>query len=183
MRRKNKPRPCQCEKIERRQAARLDAWTAEWQSLLLPYLPELPALVSELRNAASQLERAALEASEGFDGIRVQARAALGGRSQELEQEIVRVMVALQFQDIVNQKITRAIDTLTRLDADLDKSLGRPVPEARSKRRVDGVSYSMLKHAPKETGRRLPYGRNGAVKGSEIEPSGDIEIFLPEVNS
>ncbi|MGH7766543.1 MAG: hypothetical protein ACREQP_03750, partial [Candidatus Binatia bacterium] len=161
----------------------LDAWTAEWQSLLLPYLPELPALVSELRDAASQLERAALEASEGFDWIRVQACAALGGRSRELEQEIVRVMVALQFQDIVNQKITHAIDTLTRLDADLDKSLGRPVSEGRPKRRVNGVSYPMLKHTPKETGRHLPYGRNSAVKGSEIEPSGDIEIFLPEVNS
>jgi hypothetical protein len=177
MGRKIKTQPCQCGKIERRRSPR----AVPWQSLLRPYLPQLPALVSELRDAASQLEHALLEASDGFEGIRAQARAALGGRSQELEQEIVRVVVALQFQDIVNQKITHAIDTLTRLDADLDASLGRPVPEARSKRRVNGVSYPMLKHTEKETQRRLP--RKDAAQNSDAEARGDMEIFLPEVNS
>jgi len=183
MRRKNKSGLCRCQKTERRRPTRLEARTAEWQNLLRPYLPELPKLVSELRDAAGQLERAVLEASDGFDVIRVRARAVLGGRSRELEQEIVRVTVALQFQDIVNQKITHAIDTLSRLDADLDKSLGSPVAEARSRRRADGVSHSPVKYAPKETERRSPYGRNGAVKDIERDAIGDVEIFLPEVSS
>jgi hypothetical protein len=177
MGRKIKRRPCQCEKTERRRSPR----AAAWQGLLRPYLPQLPALVSDLREAASQLEHAVLEASDGFEGIRAQARAALGDRSQELEQAIMRVVVALQFQDIVNQKITRAIDTLTKLDADLDSSLGRPVPEAPSQRRMNGAFYPMLNHAEKKTKRRLP--RNRPVKSSDAEALDDMEIFLPEVNS
>jgi chemotaxis regulatin CheY-phosphate phosphatase CheZ len=178
MRRKNKSRPRQCEKIERRHAAR----TAEWQGLLRAYLPELPALVSDLAEAANQLESAVLEASNGFDGIRAQARAALGVQSQELEREIVRVVVALQFQDIVNQKITRAIETLTRLDADLGACLERRDPEARSNGAARGASCA-FSYPSKKSERRRPSGRNGAVQRSEIEPRGDIEIFLPEVNS
>jgi hypothetical protein len=162
---------------KRRRAPRLCARRAEWQKLLGPYVTELPKLVSQLSVAASQLEVAALQACDGFHGIGVRAREAVGGASRGLEKEIVRVVVALQFQDIVNQRITHAIETLTRLEGDLGACLAqtRPAPESRSDRAAP--VYPL-----KESERCLLLTSNGAVKSSQTEPKGDIEIFLPEVS-
>lgn len=164
---------------KRRRAPRLSARRAEWQKLLGPYVTELPTLVSQLRETASQLEGAVIQACDGFHGIGARAREAVGGESRGLEKEIVRVMVALQFQDIVNQRITRAIETLTKLGGDLGACLEQT---PRSARAALGTPGSDPVHTLKESERRLLYASNGAVKSSQTEPKGDIEIFLPEVS-
>lgn len=167
-------------RLKRRRASRSSAQRAEWQRLLGPYVTELPALVSQLRETASQLEGAVLQACDGFHGIGARAREAVGGESRGLEKEIVRVVVALQFQDIVNQRITRAIETLTKLGGDLGACLEQTPP--RSARAALGTPGSDPVHTLKESERRLHYASNGAVKSSQTEPKGDIEIFLPEVS-
>ena len=167
--------------IERRRASHLAARAARLQSVLGPYLPEL---VSQLSVAASQLEDAELQACDGFHGICARAREAVGGRSRGLEKEIARVVIALQFQDIVNQRITRAIETLTKLEGDLGACLEQtpPKPQSRSDRAAHEVSRPDPLYTAKESERRLLFPSNGAVKNSQTEPKGDIEIFLPEVS-
>ena len=170
------------EKIARpkRRRSRLSARRAEWQKLLGPYVMELPQLVSQLTVAASQLEDAVLQACDGFHGIGARAREAVGGENRGLEKEIVRVVVALQFQDIVNQRITHAIETLTRLEGDLGACLAqaRPAPKSRTGSSARGANpvYEL-----KES-ERLLFLSNGAAENSRTDIKGDIEIFLPEVS-
>lgn len=170
--------------IEVRRASRVAALAAEWQRLLAPYLPALPALVSQLREAASQLERAVLQACDGFHGIGVKARAVAGSHDQRLDREILRVVVALQFQDIVNQRIEHAIETLTELGEDLGSCLKQmpPHPEAQSKLKAGWTSRLGRVYTTIEAERRLPSRHNGAVKSPpQKEATGNIEIFPPEV--
>jgi hypothetical protein len=169
--------------IERRRASYFAARASRVQSVLAPYLPALPELVSQLSMAASQLEDAAIQACDGFHGIGVRAREALGGESLELEKEIVRVVVALQFQDIVNQQMTHAIEILTKLEGDLGGCLEQtpPKPQSRSNCAANERSHSDPLYAAGESKRQLLFTSNGAVKNSQTDMKGDIEIFLPEV--
>jgi hypothetical protein len=137
---------------------------------LAPYLQTLPAIVAELRDSAEQLEGAVLQACDGFDGIRVEARARrVGG---ELDAEILRVVAALQFHDIVNQRLDHTIETLTRLSADLSDCV-ESTPDSGS---VDGLSYPAP--AIKANAVATEYR---AVKKHAPAKEANVEIFLPEV--
>jgi hypothetical protein len=162
--------------IEVRRASRAARLAAECRSLLGPYVPALPAVVSQLREAASQLEGAVLQACDGFHGIGVKARAVVGDDA-ELEREITRIQVALQFQDIVNQRLEHAIHTLTDLEENLGACLKQmPIdPDAQS--RLDAQSHRVYIRA---TERRLPSRHGGAAKSSNKESKDNIEIFVSE---
>jgi hypothetical protein len=138
-------------------------------------------LADELTETAGQLESAVLAACDGFHGIGARAREALGSESRALEKEIVRVVVALQFQDIVNQRMTHAIETLTQLSGDLGACLGSmPAPEARPERAHPAAVVTDSACQTNESG-HLFFAESGAGKSSQTEMKGDIEIFLPEV--
>jgi hypothetical protein len=170
--------------IERRRASYFSARASRVQSVLAPYLPELPELVSQLSMAAGQLENAVLQACDGFHGIGARAREAVGGENRGLEKEIVRVVIALQFQDIVNQRMTHAIEILTKLEGDLGGCLEQtpPKPQSRSNRAANELSRPDPLCAAGESERRPLFTSNGAVKNSSTDMKGDIEIFLPEVS-
>jgi hypothetical protein len=169
--------------IERRRSARLTAEAAKWQRLLAPYLPELPALVSQLQEAALQLEGAVLEACDGFHGIGAKARAAVGIHGQGLEPDILRVVVALQFQDIVNQRITHAIETLTELGADLGACVEQMPPDMKAKAKPNrDWAWRLQRTYALDPGRRVAPGRGVLTNFSQGEPKDDdVELFLPEV--
>jgi hypothetical protein len=170
--------------VERRRSARLAVEAAKWQRLLAPYLPELPELVSQLQEAALQLEGAVLEACDGFHGIGAKAREAVGlhGR-QGLEPDILRVVVALQFQDIVNQRITHAIETLTELGTDLGACIGQTPLDRKAKMKSKrDWAWRLQRTYALDPGRRVAPGRNGVLTDfSQSEPKDNIELFLPEV--
>ena len=166
--------------IECRRAARLALETAGLKNLLAPYVPALPGLVALLEEAASQMECAVLEACDGFDGIGARARAAAGAGGQDLEREILRVVVALQFQDIVNQRITHAIETLKELGEDLAACLGEMPPGGKpGVERAPALERASAFEAKRRalSGHRLP-AKGRAQKDSN---DNDIEIFSPEV--
>jgi hypothetical protein len=153
-------------------AGRADAKHAAQRKLLAPYLNALPKIVAELRESAEQLEDAVLQACDGFDGIRVEARARR--RGGDLEAEILRVVVALQFHDIVNQRLDHTIETLTRLAADLAACV-EDAPDSGS------IDTRFSYPAP------LPTKANGfatecrGVKKHAPAEKANVEIFRPEV--
>jgi hypothetical protein len=137
---------------------------------LAPYLKALPAIVAELRESAEQLEGAVLQACDGFDGIRVEARARRAGG--ELDAEILRVVVALQFHDIVNQRLDHTIETLTRLSADLSDCVEN-TPDGGA---ADALSY------PAPALKTNAFAKDyRAVKKHAPSKEANVEIFLPEV--
>jgi hypothetical protein len=180
--------------IECHRASRLTAQAAEWQRLLAPYLQDLPALASQLRESASHIEGAVLEACDGFDAIGVKAREALDGHSQDLDNEIFRIVAALQCQDIVSQRIAHAVETLTDLGNDLGACLRQmPLnPEAQSKmdayrtfrRERLGAIDTRRSFATSATSATISTRLGGAAERSpRSESKGRIEIFQPEVGS
>jgi hypothetical protein len=153
-------------------AGRAEVEKLAQRNLLAPYLKTLPAIVSELRESAEQLEGAVLQACDGFDGIRVEARARR--RGDDLEGEILSVIVALQFHDIVNQRLDHAIETLTRLTADVSACVG-DAPE--------GASADIPLNAPAPadaTTNEFATAYCTAKKHAPAEKA-DVEIFVPEV--
>jgi hypothetical protein len=183
--------------IECHRASRVTAQAGEWQRLLSPYLQDLPALVSQLRESASYIEGAVLEACDGFDGIGAKAREAAGAPRPDLEGEILRVVAALQFQDMVSQRIARAVDTLTDLGNDLGACLKQmPLdPEAQAKMEA----FQALRRGrvgaidPKRPVAAGATGATGSTSSARLggaaerpprsEPKGRMEIFQPEVGS
>ena len=183
--------------IECHRASRVTAQAAEWQRLLAPYLKELPALASQLRESASHIEGAVLEACDGFDGIGAKAREAAGVRRPDLDGEILRVVAALQFQDIVSQRIAHAVHTLTELGNDLGVCLMQmPLdPEARAKMEAYPV-FRRERLRAIDTTRPFPASATSTTSATcairlggaaerppRNEPEGRIEIFQPEVGS
>jgi|GEM_PF-3481903 hypothetical protein len=156
--------------LEHRHAADAEAQ----RRLLQRHLRTLPALVGELRETAYQLEGAVLQACDGFDGIRVQARAAKG--DENLEGEILRVVIALQFQDIVNQRIGHAIDALSSLGADLAACLkGAPEAEAMTQGLHRVASFDAK--LPALRGNDRAFKKHAPSSANEA----NVELFLPEV--
>ena len=105
-------------------------------------------------------------------GIRVEARALR--RGGDLEGEILSVIVALQFHDIVNQRLDHAIETLTRLTADVSACVG-DAPDSASADAL--LSRPALDHAT-TNGFATEYR---AVKKHPPADKANVEIFLPEV--
>jgi len=183
--------------IECHRASRVTAQAAEWQRLLAPYLQDLPALASQLRESASHIEGAVLEACEGFDGIGAKAREAAGVRRPDLEGEILRVVAALQFQDIVSQRIARAVDTLTDLGNDLGACL-KQMPLDREAQAKMEAYQAFRRERPRVVHTRRPLATSAtsatsgtsttrlggaAERSPQSESTGRIEIFQPEVGS
>lgn len=168
---------------ERRRAARYAAEAAEWQNLLAPYLPELPALVSQLQDAAGQLEGAVLQACDGFHDIGARARQAVGSRNPGLDRDIGRVVVALQFQDIVNQRITHAIETLTELGEDLGACVERmPLEQKPKQKHEDDWEWRLARTYALDVDPAVSLCDAAIGAAPEREAKNNIEIFLPEVS-
>lgn len=139
------------------------------RKLLTPYLAELPALIDHLRETSRQLEESVLQACDGFDRIRAQAY-----QRGHLDREMLRVIVALQFEDIVNQRIVHATEMLARLGTDLAACL---TPEAMS-----GAfeSPARLNEGCHHQTPEDPVFKNH--NGSSA-PEPNVELFVPEVGS
>ena len=171
--------------IECHRAARVTTQAAEWQRLLAPYLQDLPALALQLRESASHIEGAVREACEGFDGIGAKARAAAGVRRPDLEGEILRVVSALQFQDIVSQRIAHAVETLTELGNDLGACLKQMPLDAEAQSKM-AACQALRRERLGAVDTARPFARklSGLPERSPLsEPNGHIEIFSPEVGS
>jgi hypothetical protein len=159
--------------LETRRAGRCAAEVETQRTRLAPYVSAIPALIFQLRETAYHLEAAVLHACDGFDSIRV--RAGDADRDQNLEREIRRVIVALQFEDIVNQRICQAVDTLHRLEADLTSC----VDSRRMASTGDRVMHALDRSLPR------PMDEGRAFKKSFAESINEnaVELFLPEVGS
>jgi hypothetical protein len=147
---------------------RLNTEAEKRRELLTPYLTELPALIGHLRETSRQLEESVLQACDGFDRIRSHAY-----KRGHFDREMLRVIVALQFEDIVNQRIVHATETLARLGCDLTACLK---PEAMSVSLESSVNFEKVhQDIP---GEPVFKNRNGSSA-----PEANVELFVPEVGS
>lgn len=160
-------------------AEAVKASEAEWKRFVARHAEVLPRVVGQLNDIAGQVERGVAQACESFTDIAAQAKEAPSVRNGKIVKDISQAVMALQFQDIVNQRIEHVVSALGKLGKAL---------EGRAKgAEVDGEGYGGKENGSwpehlKETGLDLrePKFISEAVKREAKEkksPEGGVELF------
>lgn len=165
---------------EQQRASHITALGAKWQRRLASHLPVLTVLAGQLKETAGQVEKAVAQVCESFYEIGARVREATGGQSRDLEEDISQAVVALQFQDIVNQRIAHVVETLNEVEMALALCL-RELPHVWQgiDSKLDGHWASRLERGyTMEAERSLLARHNGAAKTSVLDGQGsNVELF------
>lgn len=166
-----RPRPVRTEGAE--------ASEAEWKRFVARQAELLPRAAEQLKAIAGQVERGVSQACESFADIAAQAKEAPSGRNGKFAKSILQAVVALQFQDIVSQRIQRVVEALGRLEKALDgRAHGSLVVDESRANGSNGCWPEHLEEADLDL--REPKFVSEAVRREAKEeepPEGSVELF------